>query len=167
MRPGSPGPRPGPPITRRSRSPRRLFGDRGQLEHVELGRALRPWDHKPPAERPDPLEHAGHVALGIVAISDRYVALTKCKASKEHQAIGIVVLPQAASGALAAGLLDDGQQFLLDLYVAEERLETFVRLAPGGRLAELDQPAIIAAGRRIGPGQARSRHQQSAFAADV
>src|SRR5439155_27066588 len=105
------------------RSSLRLLRDRSQLEHVELGRALRPRDHQPPAKRADPLEHARHVALGVVAIGDRQVFAAKSETAEEDQAIGIIVLPQPPGGPLTAGLLDDRQQVTFDLDVAEERLE--------------------------------------------
>ena len=73
----------------------RLLGDGRQLEHVELRSALRPWDDQPPAERPDAFEHAGHVALGIVAIGQRLVLVAERKAAEEDQPVGIVIVPQA------------------------------------------------------------------------
>ena len=102
----------------------------------------------------DPLEHAGHVALGIVAVGQRLLLVAERKAAKKDQPGRVVIFPQPPGGPLAAGLLDDGQQIALDLDVAEERLEAFVRLALGGRLAELDQAAIIASRsrRRARPG---------------
>ena len=88
---------------------------------------MRPRDDQPPAERPDPLEHAGHVALGVVAIGQRLLLVAEREAAEEDQPVGIVVLPQPAGRPLAAGLLDDGQQVALDLDVAEEGLEAFER----------------------------------------
>ena len=129
MRPGSPAPRPGrqatPPV-------RVIFGcwlkSTGVSSNTSsLDVALRPRDHQPPAERRDPLEHAGHVALGVVAISERLLLVAERQAAEEDQARRIVVLPQPARGTLASGLLDDRQLVALDLDVAEERLEALVR----------------------------------------
>src|SRR5205085_2404873 len=81
----------------------RLLGEvhRRQLEHVELGRALRPRDHQPPAKWADALEHAGHVAFGIVAVRKRLIFIAEREAAEEHQPRRIVVLPQPARGPLA------------------------------------------------------------------
>ena len=128
---------------------------------------MRPRDHQPPFERRDPLEHARHVALGIVAIGERLVLVAERQAAEEDHAVGIVVLPQAARRPLAAGLLDDGQLVAFDLDVAEERFEALVRLALGGGLAELDQAAIVASGRRRRPRQRRRWRQQLRFPADI
>ncbi len=68
---------------------------------------------------------------------------------------------------MAAGLLDDRQQFILDLDIAEEGLEGFVRLAARTGLAELDQPAIVAARSRLRPRQARARQEQLPLAANI
>src|SRR4051812_1180946 len=87
------GSRPDPPaIPLRSL---RLLGEvhRREFEYVELRRALRPGDHQPPFERPDPLDHSGHVALGIVAISERLILAAERQAAEEDQAVGIVILP--------------------------------------------------------------------------
>jgi hypothetical protein len=128
---------------------------------------LRPRDYQPPFERANPLEHAGHVALGIIAIGHRLLLIAERQAAKEDQTRRIVVLPQPSGRPLAARLFDDRQQIVLDFDVAEERLEHFIGLALGRRPAELDQPAIIAARRRVGPRQRRARQQQLAFPADV
>src|SRR6266705_3137025 len=112
MRSGSPAPPPDPPATR-LRSSLGLLRYRSQLEHVELGRALRPRDHQPPFERPDSLEQAGPVALEIVAVSQRLPLVAEIQAAKEDQPVGIVVLPQPPRGPLAPRLLDDRQQVAL------------------------------------------------------
>src|SRR5207248_9964658 len=89
------------------------------------------------------------------------------EAAEEDQAVGIVVLPQPPGGPLAPGLLDDRQEIALDLHVAEERLEALI--CPGLRrcLAQLDQPAIVAAGRRRRTRQRRLGFQRVAFLADL
>src|SRR4029079_3538650 len=147
MQRGSPAP---PPDRRAARL--RSLGLLGevhwrQLEHLELRRALRPRNHEPPAECADALENARHVALRIVAISERLVLVSKRQAPKEDEPRRIIVFPQPPGGPLASRLLDDGQLADFDLDVAEERLEAFERLRLRGRLAERDQPAIVAARR--------------------
>src|SRR5262245_37607033 len=89
--------------------------DRGQLEALELGRALRPGNDEPPLERRDALEDSGHVAVGIVAIGQRLVLVAECKAAKEDQPRRVIVFPESAGRALASGLLDDRQLVALDL----------------------------------------------------
>ena len=87
----------------------------------------------------DPLEHAGHVALGIVAIGQRLLLVAEREAAEEDQARRVVVLPQPPGRPLAAGLLDDGQQVVLDLDVAEERLEAL----EGGVPLAVALPSLI------------------------
>src|SRR5207302_9594885 len=111
----------------RVRSSLRLLGHRSQLKHVELGRTLRPRNYQPPAERADPLEHAGHVALRIITIGERLVLVAERQAAEEDQPARIIVLPQPSRRPLAAGLLHDRQQVALNLDVAEEGLEALVR----------------------------------------
>src|SRR5690349_4322620 len=151
MRRGSLGPLAGLRVTRRSRSSFRLLGDRGQLEHVELRRALWPRDHEAPFERADPLKYPGHVTLRVVAVGHRGLLVAERERAEEYQAGRVVIFPQPPGRTLASGLLHDRQQIFVDLNVAEEWLEALVRLALGGRLAELDQPAIVAPGCRSRP----------------
>src|SRR4051794_15022304 len=115
MRPGLRAPRPGPPAARLSRSSLRLQSHRSELEYVELRRALGPWNDQPPFERADPVEHAGHVALGIVAVRKRLLFVAQSEAAEENQPARIVIFPQSASRPLAAGLLDDRQQVAFNL----------------------------------------------------
>ena len=68
--------------------------------------------------------------LGIVAISARFLLIAERQAAEEDQPRRHVVLPQSPGRALAAGLLDDGEQVALDLDVAEEGLELLERRAP-------------------------------------
>src|SRR5207237_9940691 len=106
------------------------------------------------------LERADHVALGSVAVRQRLILAAERETAEKDQPVGIVILPQPPGGALAARLLDDGQQVALDLDVAEEGFEALVSASLGRRLAELDQPAIVAAGCRRRPRQCRAALQQ-------
>src|SRR5436190_21054316 len=150
-----------------SRSSLGLLCHGSQLEHVELGRALRPRDHQPPAERRDPLEDSGHVALGIVGVGQRLLLVAESQAAEEDQAVGLVILPQAPRGPLAPGLLDDGEKVALDLDVAEEGLEAFVGASLGRRLPQLDQPAIVASRGRRWTRQRSARLQKQALLANL
>ncbi len=78
-------------------------------------------DHQPIAERADPLDHPGHVAIRILAIGQRRL-VAEAERAEEHQPAPAGIVVEAAGRALRPGLLDEGEQVILRLDIAEERL---------------------------------------------
>ena len=104
------------------------------------------------------------VNQGLFEILDVAPILGRTFTAEEDQPVRHIVLPQAPGGSLAASLLDDGEQVVLDLDVAEERLELLDRGRLPRRRSQLDQAAIIAAWRWCRARQSRPRLEQCAFA---